>query len=767
MHALVMSSGRADSTKLAVESFRRQHPGVDVTVVDCGPRPSLPSIPGAELISGADLMIGDLRFIDAHLAGGPEFARWAVVPAAVRHIGSATTVLVLPASSWTLQPVADLAEAVDPTQIGLFARRSDPETDLGRDGWMADVAVIGADAAPILEWWTRLAAEAAISEWPSVDLADPWATFVSGGGPVVPIVDPTLRYAADTAGAIELSAGASGPEVGGHPLRLTDLAGVDPARPWWFAPRSARADNAPQVLVSETPALARLIDGYVAELRSIAGPAGERVEPEVPGIVILPTVRRGFRRLLDAARAAGTTAPNPLDPATVGDFIDWLRGPGESGGTGINRAADFVWEMRPDLAHAFPHVRWRDREAAIRWLWTHGLGEGLISPAVLPPLPGPPVATAAPPTPTFGVNLVGYHGAELGLGVAVRRVGAALDAAGIPWGKVSYDRTHSRNQGESTPALAPYWFNLVLVAPDQLDFFVSDVGPEFFADHHNIGLWYWETDVMSDRQRAAFDHVDEVWGATRYLTDVFASHTDKPVVHVPVPLEFSGATDDGARSRLGLDDRFTFLFSFDFLSIVQRKNPLGLVDAYCRAFDIDDGCRLILKSINGDLHLEEIEELRSHLRDRPDIELWDRYLDAPDRIALVREVDCYVSLHRSEGLGLTMAEAMSAGTPVIASGYSGNLDFMDDESALLVDVTVVEIGEGSFYPAHGHWADPDLDHAARLMRQVRDDADLRDRLSTAGPLALRPFTAARVGAAIADRLDQVWRRSQSSCAEGP
>ena len=258
--------------------------------------------------------------------------------------------------------------------------------------------------------------------------------------------------------------------------------------------------------------------------------------------------------------------------------------------------------------------------------------------------------------------------------------------------KVSYDRTHSRNQGESTPALAPYWFNLVLVAPDQLDFFVSDVGPEFFADHHNIGLWYWETDVMSDRQRAAFDHVDEVWGATRYLTDVFASHTDKPVVHVPVPLEFSGATDDSARTRLGLDDRFTFLFSFDFLSIVQRKNPLGLVDAYCRAFDIDDGCRLILKSINGDLHLEEIEELRSHLRDRPDIELWDRYLDAPDRIALVREVDCYVSLHRSEGLGLTMAEAMSAGTPVIASRKAGDAAVVLDEGrhGLLVGGDLVE-----------------------------------------------------------------------------
>ncbi|MEI2654269.1 MAG: hypothetical protein V9G12_19335 [Microthrixaceae bacterium] len=209
-------------------------------------------------------------------------------------------------------------------------------------------------------------------------------------------------------------------------------------------------------------------------------------------------------------------------------------------------AADLIWRERPDLAAAFPHVRWGDRDNFLRWLWIHGLEEGLISTALLPDLPGAAtpvtgISTAGTDGLKFGVNLVGYHDSDLGLGVAVRRVGAALDAAGIPWMKVSYDRTHSRRRsdgGGPASAAAPYRYNLILIAPDQLAFFVYDVGTEFFAGHYNIGLWYWETDVLSERQRAALDLVDEVWGATQYLADVFAAHTDKPVVRVPVPLEF-------------------------------------------------------------------------------------------------------------------------------------------------------------------------------------------------------------------------------------
>ena len=158
---------------------------------------------------------------------------------------------------------------------------------------------------------------------------------------------------------------------------------------------------------------------------------------------------------------------------------------------------------------------------------------------------------------------------------------------------------------------APYRFNLIVITPDQLPFFVDDVGESFFAGRYNIGLWYWETDVLTEREQSSFGRVDEVWGSTKYLVDVFAAYGRVPVSHVPVPLVFENpdvGPDD--RARLGLDDRFTVLFSFDFLSVAERKNPFGLVEAYRRAFPgRDDGARLILKTINGDRAPRDLERL--------------------------------------------------------------------------------------------------------------------------------------------------------------
>jgi glycosyltransferase involved in cell wall biosynthesis len=303
---------------------------------------------------------------------------------------------------------------------------------------------------------------------------------------------------------------------------------------------------------------------------------------------------------------------------------------------------------------------------------------------------------------------------------------------------------------------APYRYNLLLITPDQLPFFVEDVGPEFFADHYNIGLWYWETDVLTPRQISSFAWVDEVWGATKYLCDVFDAYGRVPVRYIPVPLVFEDPEIvDGDRERLGLDDRFTVLFSFDFLSVVERKNPMGLIEAFCKAFEPTDGARLILKGINAEMFPDKLEQLLDVIADRPDIDLWDTYLSARDRLALVKMADCYASLHRSEGLGLTMAEAMALGTPVVATAYSGNLDFMDDNTALLVPGTEVLIGEGHLYPAEGHWMDPDLDVAATHLRRLFEDAELREQIGRDSSEPLRRFSVQRVAGLISDRLKEL------------
>ena len=175
----------------------------------------------------------------------------------------------------------------------------------------------------------------------------------------------------------------------------------------------------------------------------------------------------------------------------------------------------------------------------------------------------------------------------------------------------------------------------------------------------------------------------------------------------------------GETGRLGEPRDFTFLFCFDMLSIFERKNPLGLIEAFRNAFQPDEGPILIIKVINGELEKNNLARLRLAASSRSDIVIVDEYLDHVANLAMISSCDCYISLHRSEGFGLTLAEAMSFGKPVIATGYSGNLDFMTPDTSYLVPWVWGKVPPGCQpYPAGVRWAEPDLAAAVELMREV-------------------------------------------------
>ncbi len=688
------------------------------------------------------------------IALGERGAGWAGLPELVRRLDQGDGVLVIDDSVALHAPISAMAPKPDGPARARAVHR-DPTTGLGWGGVLPGALATSA-GAELLEWWEA---------WIDREVTDPdaggtrwpWRSLPIGEALTL-VTDATERLSAWTLDELALDEVDGLITVDGRPLAMSDLAGFHPERPWWFAP----PDEEPLRFVSELPPLRTLIRTAAVELE--VAPAGDATDAQlaggIAGVTLTPELRRWFRSQL----ADGEAVPNPLVPGEVESFVSLLvaeggevAGSGES--SGVSVAADLVLRARPDLRAAFPAVRWSDRDRFTRWMWTHGLREQQTSLALLP---APPVVRRRVRRPAgrppFGVNLVGYLDRDLGLGVAARRMMSALTAAGIPVAPVSYDRTTSRRSGDASVREfdAPYAYNLLLITPDQLPYFVEDVGPGFLRDRYNIGIWYWETDVLSPRQISSFRHVDEVWAATHYLEQVFTAYDRVPVTHVPVPLEFDDPSlVDGDRERLGFDDRFTVLFSFDFLSVAERKNPLGLVEAFRRAFPRPGGERLVLKCINGDEFPDVREELLDAIADHPDIEVWDRYLSARDRLALVALADCYASLHRSEGLGLTMAEAMAMGTPVVATAYSGNLDFMDDSSALLVPAEVVEIGPGTLYPPDGHWADPDLDIAAAHLRALRNDRQLSARLADAARAHIAQFDSPSVGRVAAARLDQI------------
>jgi glycosyltransferase involved in cell wall biosynthesis len=227
---------------------------------------------------------------------------------------------------------------------------------------------------------------------------------------------------------------------------------------------------------------------------------------------------------------------------------------------------------------------------------------------------------------------------------------------------------------------------------------------------------------------------------------------------MPLPLVAPSLAAGVGKADFGLDARFTFLFSFDFLSVFERKNPLGVINAFRDAFGNGEGPVLMIKTINGQHRQQDLERLRWAARGRSDIVVFDGYLDPGMMGALTASCDCYVSLHRAEGLGLTMSEAMALGKPVIATAYSGNMDFMTPETAYLVPWHLSRIGDSAPpYPSEGMWAEPDIAVASRLMRGVMDDPGAAALVGEGArdDLALR-FSPVETGIRIRQRLEAIW-----------
>ena len=360
-----------------------------------------------------------------------------------------------------------------------------------------------------------------------------------------------------------------------------------------------------------------------------------------------------------------------------------------------------------------------------------------------------------------GVDVLGFFTSEHGVGEAARVLTSTLKSASIAVSTIDYTDTQSRREhAYNCDNESQYKVLLASINSDQLSAAHTRIKPEFFDDRYVIGQWFWELEDAPAWFAPAYPLVNELWAPTHFIEGMLRANVPSSVhvEYVPLPVQIPVIDASLTRQRFGVDERFVFLFVFDFMSVMKRKNPLGLIEAFTSAFTEGEGPQLVIKGINGDKRPAEHAVLSEAVAQRSDISLIDEYFTRAETSTLISMSNAYVSLHRSEGLGLTISEAMTLGVPVIATGYSGNMDFMRPGNSLLVPGTRVLVGDGAEgYPPTATWMEPDISQAARYMRYVYENQQEALEMGKCGQRDIvGSLTIERCGAIMKNRLDDIW-----------
>ena len=370
------------------------------------------------------------------------------------------------------------------------------------------------------------------------------------------------------------------------------------------------------------------------------------------------------------------------------------------------------------------------------------------------------------PEPQLRLNLWGHLSGGFGLGEGARATARALQAAGVvvQWCDLPL-ATHPNDQPlpeQEAPRL-PAAVDLIHTNPNVLQHTDGLAERLQLQAPLRIGYWAWELEQFPRGWERGFTGLDQLWCPSAFTASSLGLRSPIPVTALPHLPDWPRAERlralRAAQPRAGRP--FTCLFAFDFWSTVGRKNPYGVIEAFQLAFPRrrswglrPQEARLVLKLASSHQFPEATEALRQRIANDPRITLITEHLPAAAFDALYALADALVSLHRAEGFGLAMAEAMAAGLPVVATGYSGNLDFMPPGSAELIPYTLTPIqrSEGD-YRAGNLWAEPDLDATARALRRLAAEPASAAALGERGRQAVLQLLAPeRLAAVVQQRL---------------
>jgi glycosyltransferase involved in cell wall biosynthesis len=366
------------------------------------------------------------------------------------------------------------------------------------------------------------------------------------------------------------------------------------------------------------------------------------------------------------------------------------------------------------------------------------------------------------PRPNPGVLFIGYvEVSPLGIGESLRGLIAAIAETKLPFAVYPYSlmgetRLIGPFMEDRYDRKGRYKVNVIEVTSWQVSAAFREMGITKTCNSYNILRTAWELSKAPIRWKAAINDIDEIWAPTEFVKEAFKVIFKGPIIVVPPCVEVK-IQISSKRSYFELDKhKFYFLFSFDSFSFPARKNPLGVVRAFQAAFTTDENVGLIIKAVNANEKsgAPVLEAVRRDAR----IKVINTAFSRDEMLSLIHEADCYVSLHRSEGFGLGMAEAMALGKPVIGTNYSGNTDFLSDMTGFAVPykLRLVEPGEYEAGAEGQSWAEPDETAAAEAIRRVFDDPRERQMRAAAGKAFVESrYSRRNVGKIAEQRLQEI------------
>lgn len=355
----------------------------------------------------------------------------------------------------------------------------------------------------------------------------------------------------------------------------------------------------------------------------------------------------------------------------------------------------------------------------------------------------------------FGINFFGPIYTEDGIGEAARLTLKCFESLGIKVAVNPLSRPVANEKSrEKSEVLTPYSINYFHFSSRWVPYYLGQLGEDILKEKYNIAYWVTEVQNYPNEWAKNYKYFNEIWTASSFCQNSISVKTPIPTILIPHPIVGNKAE----KKRVNYfreNKKFKFLVMANMYSDIERKNVLESLEAFKLAFQTEENVSLILKISNPTVDNGYMKKINQYIKADNRIKLFTDFIDRDKINLLFQSVNAYVSLHRAEGFGLTLGEAMYHEIPVITTAYSGNMDFCNSFNSYLVDYDLVRVGENRLrYKKNDLWAQPKLESAIEMFQKVYNDStDVEQKTKRAKTFIEDNFSVDAVAKKILNRLN--------------